>query len=57
MSGHDPGHRLLFSHPRMVEDLIRGFIHEDWVSRLDFQTLERVNGSFVSEDLKDGRTI
>jgi predicted transposase/invertase (TIGR01784 family) len=53
MSGHDPGHRLLFSYPQMVEDLIRGFIHEDWVSRLDFKTLERVNGSFVSEDLKD----
>jgi predicted transposase/invertase (TIGR01784 family) len=39
----------------MVEDLLRGFIHEEWVARLDFRTLERVNGSFVSEDLKDRR--
>ncbi|HEX6900016.1 MAG TPA: Rpn family recombination-promoting nuclease/putative transposase [Thermoanaerobaculia bacterium] len=53
MSGDDSGHRLLFSYPQMIEDLIRGFIHEDWVSRLDFKTLERVSGSFVSEDLKD----
>ncbi|MFL6196401.1 MAG: Rpn family recombination-promoting nuclease/putative transposase [Thermoanaerobaculia bacterium] len=55
MAGHDPSYRLLFSHPRMVEDLLRGFIREDWTSRLDFSTLERVNGSFVSEDLKDRR--
>jgi predicted transposase/invertase (TIGR01784 family) len=39
----------------MVEDLLRGFVHENWVARLDFGTLERVNGSFVSEDLKDRR--
>lgn len=55
MAGHDPYYRLFFSHPRMVGDLLRGFVHEDWVSRLDFATLERVNGSFVSEDLKDRR--
>jgi len=55
MAGNDPYYRLFFSHPRMVEDLLRGFVHEDWVSRLDFGTLERVNGSFVSEDLQDRR--
>jgi predicted transposase/invertase (TIGR01784 family) len=55
MAGNDPNYRLLFSHPRMVEDLLRGFVHEDWVAWLDFGTLERVNGSFVSEDLKDRR--
>jgi len=55
MAGNDPYYRLFFSHPRMVEDLLRGFVHEDWVSRLDFETLERVNGSFVSDDLKDRR--
>ncbi|MEO6191796.1 MAG: Rpn family recombination-promoting nuclease/putative transposase [Thermoanaerobaculia bacterium] len=55
MAGNDPNYRLLFSHPRMVEDLLRGFVHEDWVTQLDFGTLERVNGSFVSEDLKDRR--
>ena len=55
MARTDPNYRLLFSHPKMVEDLLRGFIHEDWVARLDFGTLERVNGSFVSDDLKDRR--
>ncbi len=55
MARNDPNYRLFFSYPQMVEDLLKGFVHEDWVSRLDFGTLERVNGSFVSEDLKDRR--
>lgn len=26
---HDTGYELLFSHPRVVEDLMRGFVGED----------------------------
>jgi len=37
---HDASYKLLFSHARMVEDLLRGFIHEPWVHELDFTTLE-----------------
>ena len=44
---HDPGYKLLFAHARMVEDLLRGFVPEAWVSGLDFATLERVNTSTV----------
>ena len=36
----------------MVEDLLRGFLDEKWLSRLDFSTLERVNASYVSGGLK-----
>ena len=50
---HDASYKLLFSHARMIEDLLRGFIHEDWVQALDFTTLERVSGSYVSDDLRD----
>ena len=49
---YDKAYKTLFSHPRMVEDLIKGFVHEQWVEGLDFSTLERVNGSYVSEDLR-----
>ena len=51
MGKHDASYRLLFSHPRMVEDLVRGFLGEDWLARLDFSTLERVNASYVSDGL------
>ena len=26
---HDSGYKLLFSHPAMVRDLLRGFVQED----------------------------
>jgi hypothetical protein len=45
---HDSGYKSLFSHPEMVEDLLRGFIHEDWVRDLDFSTLEKVPGNYVT---------
>ncbi len=49
---HDLSYRSLFSHPRLVEELVRGFVNEPWVDKLDFTTLKRVNASFVSPELK-----
>lgn len=46
---HDHPYKLLFSHREMVEDLLRGFVHEDWVAQLDFSTLEKCNGHYVSD--------
>jgi len=37
----DTGYPLLFSHPRMVRDLLRGFLPEEWIGWLDPATLER----------------
>ncbi|MFL6264443.1 MAG: Rpn family recombination-promoting nuclease/putative transposase [Thermoanaerobaculia bacterium] len=51
MAEHDSGYKSLFSHPEMVEDLIRGFVREDWVRDLDFSTLEKVPGSYVAPNL------
>ena len=50
---HDRSYKLIFSHRDMVEDLLRGFVHEPWVQGLDFSTLERVNGTYVTDDLLD----
>ncbi len=49
---HDKGYKRLFSHPKMVKDLLRGFVHEEWVRDLDFATLETFKDSFVSDDLR-----
>jgi len=49
---HDTGYKLLFSDPLMVRDLVQGFIDEPWLQQLDFETLERVNGQYVSEDMR-----
>ena len=50
---HDQGYKLLFSHPEMVTDLLRGFVREEWVEKLDFSTLEKINTSFVTKDLRE----
>ena len=55
MAEHDDGYKPLFSHPEMVADLLRGFVHEDWVRDLDFSTLEKVPGSYVTPELRAGR--
>ena len=52
MANHDHGYKLMFSHPAMVEDLLRGFVPGEWVDELDFSTLEKVNASFVSDHLR-----
>ncbi|MGZ8216959.1 Rpn family recombination-promoting nuclease/putative transposase [Methylomagnum sp.] len=52
---HDHSYKLLFSHSHreMVEDLLRGFVRENWVSELDFSTLEKVNDGYVADDLRE----
>lgn len=41
MSTHDNAYKNVFSHPKAVQDLLRGFVHEDWVQQLDYTTLEK----------------
>ncbi len=49
---HDGSYRLLFSHPRMTEDLLRGFVREDWIEQVDFRFLERCGEVTISERLE-----
>ena len=48
---HDPAYKLLFSDPRMVADLLRGFVPGDWNRSLDFSTLAKVSPEHVSDTL------
>ena len=49
---HDSSYKFLFSNPELVRDLIMGFIPDEWLRSLDYSTLEKVSGSYVSEDFK-----
>lgn len=49
---HDHSYKLLFSEPEVITDLLQGFVHEPWVDQLDFSTLEKVSGSYISDDLR-----
>lgn len=50
---HDSSYKLLYSHVAMVSDLLQGFIPGAWVDELDLPTLEKCNGSYISDDLRD----
>jgi hypothetical protein len=53
MGNQDNAYKLLFSHAEMVEQLLHGFVHEDWIGQVDFSTLEKRSGSYVADDLRD----
>ncbi|MDQ7822543.1 MAG: Rpn family recombination-promoting nuclease/putative transposase [Candidatus Eremiobacteraeota bacterium] len=53
---HDRGYKALFSHPRLVEELIRSFVKEDFVEDIDFSTISRSFTSFVTEEFKERET-
>ena len=48
---HDAAYKLLFSHPRMVRDLLRGFVSRRWCDKLDLSTLKKLSTEFVSKNL------
>ncbi|PMR73066.1 transposase, partial [Billgrantia endophytica] len=50
---HDNTYKLLFSQQEMVKDLLRGFIRDDWLDQLDLDTLEKANGSYVADELRE----
>jgi hypothetical protein len=48
----DGPYKKLFSNPGMIEDLMKNFVHEDWVQTLDFTTLELLNSSFIGDQIQ-----
>ena len=48
----DAGYKLLFSAPELVRDLVLGFIPDQWLHGLDYDTLEKLPGSYVTDDFR-----
>ena len=49
---HDSAYKDFFSHKQVVVDFLRGYVQQSWVSLLDFDSLERVNSSYVHQSEK-----
>ena len=49
---HDAAHKLLYSHPHMVADLLRGFLPDGAWPGFDFATLEPLPASHVGRELQ-----
>jgi len=50
---HDCGYKNFFSNPVTVKQLLTSFVNEDWVHNLDFNTLERMETSFVTDEFRE----
>ncbi len=50
---HDRRYKKLFSHPVLLRELLESFVKEDFVSDLDFSTLERLDKSFVTDRFRE----
>ena len=48
---HDETYKKLFAFPRMVEDLLRGFVAGRWIGEVDFSTLQKLSAEYVSDEL------
>ena len=52
---HDEIYKKLFSFPRLVQDLLRGFVAGPWSRVIDLKTLEKLPAEYVSDDLSTRR--
>jgi len=50
---HDQAYKLLFSHPAMVADLLKGYLAREWIGELDLERLESIPESHLSDDLRE----
>jgi hypothetical protein len=48
----DASYKLLFSAPELVRDLVMGFIPDEWLHGLDYDTLEKRPGTYVTDDFR-----
>ena len=52
---HDEQYKRLFAFPRLVEDLLRGFVGGDWIDAVDFSTLDKLSAEYVSDERRARR--
>lgn len=52
-NSHDSGYKKLFSNHEFIRQLLTGFVNEEWVNYIEFNTLERLDKSFVSDEFSE----
>ncbi|WP_223879322.1 Rpn family recombination-promoting nuclease/putative transposase [Chitinimonas arctica] len=50
---NDAAYKSMFSHSFVVKGFLHDFIREDWIAQLDFSSLERINGNYVNDHLRE----
>ncbi len=53
---HDKGYKDILSNKKYFLDLLRSFVHQDWVKDIDENEVEMLNNNFVDDDFKEKET-
>ena len=48
---HDENYKRIFAFPRVIEDLLRGFVPGAWLEEVDFTTLGKLSTEYISDEL------
>ena len=48
---HDENYKRIFAFPRVIEDLLRGFVPGAWLEEVDFATLGKLSTEYNSDEL------
>ena len=49
---HDKGYKYLFSTKRVFLQLLKSFLRQSWVHKIDESSLEKIDKSFILQDFK-----
>jgi len=47
---HDKGYKYILSVKKVFLQLLKSFVRQDWVHRIDKDSLEQINRSFILQD-------
>jgi predicted transposase/invertase (TIGR01784 family) len=50
---HDSGYKKLFSNHELVRQLLTSFVNEDWINSIEYDTLEKIDKSFISDEFAE----
>ncbi|OHD36765.1 MAG: hypothetical protein A2015_09465 [Spirochaetes bacterium GWF1_31_7] len=50
MGIHDKRYKKIFSNPFVMERFLKSFVHEDFIAKLDFSSMQKIDKEYVSDE-------
>ncbi len=50
MGIHDKRYKKIFSNPIVMERFLKSFVHEDFIAKLDFSSMQKIDKEYVSDE-------
>jgi len=53
---YDKSYKNVFSHPKMIQDLLKGFVDHKFIKDIDLDNIEKINTSYVSKEYAESES-